>query len=366
MTDTTPDHAGSAHRDLTGALCAALIAKTTIPPRPGSSERRRWHQQLVNEASSIADMVFGAADSTQPAPLMIEATISDRLRGAVAGRLDLTWTLGADSRGGLLTDSWDNETPHLLIAGGSGSGKSTLMHSMLCQLLHNNTPDDLKIWILEPKNEMHAYRDIAHIERFVDGQHPVPYRACADLLNDAVAEMTTRYETMTANPHKPHNITEAAEHVAGDVDQCADLRFARLVIVIEECANYFTKPLTPDPDRQAHSEILAAITTLAQQSRAAGIHLVLSTQYPTKENLPTTLKQQCRRIGLSTSSLHASRLIIDQPGLETLIEPGTGMYKDDIDVVSFRGLRLPHPERDQIIASLPQHPGTSGVFATAM
>ena len=88
---------------------------------------------------------------------MIEATVTNQLHPPVAGRPDMVWTLGADATGALVTDSYDTETPHLLIAGGSNSGKSTVMHSMLCQLMHNNTPDDLKVWILEPKNELHPY-----------------------------------------------------------------------------------------------------------------------------------------------------------------------------------------------------------------
>ena len=80
------------------------------------------------------------------------------------------------------------------------------------------------------------------------------------------------------------------------------------------------------------------IQKLARESRAAGIHLLLATQYPTKENIPMTLKQQCRRIGLPTSSAVASMVIIDQGGLEKLKGPGRGMMADGSKLIGFRGL----------------------------
>ena len=192
-----------------------------------------------------------------------------------------------------------------------------------------------------------------------------PHRSCADLLNDAVAEMQRRYAKMMAHPAKPANITEAADLAATDPDNCADLRFPRLVIAIEECANYFTRPWIP-AERSTYNEILEAVTVLARQARAAGIHLVMATQYPTKENMPVALKMQCRRIGLMVTSRMASMVIIDTPGLETVTEPGIGMYLGETDVVSFRGLRLDRSEQANIIAALPKDPGSAGVLAAAV
>ena len=355
-----------AHRDLTGRLCAALLSTSANQPAAGSRERRRWHRTLVDEASKIADLVFGVADDSAPVPLMVEATVTNQLHPPVAGRPDLAWTLGADATGALVTDKYDTETPHLLIAGSSNSGKSTVMHSMLCQLMHNNTPDDLKIWILEPKNELHPYRDVAHVTRFIDAMNGNdPHRSAADLLNDAVAEMQRRYAKMTAHPAKPANITDAADLAAADPDNCADLRFARLVIAIEECANYFAQPYSTT-DRETHDEILEAVAVLACQARSVGIHLATATQYPTKDNLPATLKMQCRRIGLRTTSRMVSMAIIDTPGLETITEPGTGMYLDQTDMVSFKGLPLDRNEQATIIAALPKKPPSADMLAAAV
>ena len=71
MTIETVAHStvdSAAHRELAGRLCVALISTSTNQPVAGSRERRRWHRTVVDEASKIADLVFGVDDSSEPVP----------------------------------------------------------------------------------------------------------------------------------------------------------------------------------------------------------------------------------------------------------------------------------------------------------
>ena len=54
--------------------------------------------------------------------------------------------------------------PHLLIAGATGSGKSVCINTIVCCLLCNNTPNDLKLLMVDPKMvELVGYNGIPHL-----------------------------------------------------------------------------------------------------------------------------------------------------------------------------------------------------------
>ena len=282
----------------------------------------------------------------------------DVLRRPRVGHPDMGWAVGMGPEGELLRDEWDCDEPHLLIAGSSGSGKTNLVSSMLCQLMHNNDPADLNVWVAEPKNELQAFKDCAHVTRFLDmlSTDDSPHVAFAALLSEAITEMTARYKAFAEHPAMPQKLGEARALARRNPDGAGHLNFPYTVIVVEECANYFCTPLPQD--MIAHRAVMSHIRKLARESRAAGIHLVAVTQYPTSQTLPVSLKQHCRRIGLPVATAVASRVIIDESGLEDLILPGRGIMAAHGWLQPFRGLLLEGgpdraDERAEIVAQLP-------------
>ena len=110
----------------------------------------------------------------------------------------LTMILGKDIVGKpFITDL--KKLPHLLIAGTTGSGKSVGINAMILSLLYKNSPDQLRLLMIDPKMlEFSIYNDIPHLLTPVITK---PKQAIA-ALNNMVAEMERRYELMAESRTK--------------------------------------------------------------------------------------------------------------------------------------------------------------------
>ncbi|MBN2782829.1 MAG: DNA translocase FtsK, partial [Campylobacterales bacterium] len=104
----------------------------------------------------------------------------------------LTIALGKDIVGKpFITDL--KKLPHLLIAGTTGSGKSVGINAMILSLLYKNSPDQLRLLMIDPKMlEFSIYNDIPHLLTPVITK---PKQAIV-ALNNMVNEMERRYELM--------------------------------------------------------------------------------------------------------------------------------------------------------------------------
>ena len=131
-----------------------------------------------------------------------------------------------------------------------------------------------------------------------------------------------------------------------------------IFIIIDEAAMLFAGASDPET-KELQKEILYYAVKLARESRSAGIHMLISTQYPTKESIPTIIKQQSGRLGLKTQDQIASKVIIDEPGLEDLELKGEGMLLEGSEKHVFRGFLLEEDGLDEhsmseIIANTPR------------
>jgi S-DNA-T family DNA segregation ATPase FtsK/SpoIIIE len=192
--------------------------------------------------------------------------------------------------------------PHLLIAGQTGSGKSIMINTILTSLIYNNTPAELKLIMVDPKQvELTPYNDIPHLLA------PVIHEPekCISALKWAVAEMDRRLRTM-ADAGK-RNI---AEYNSINKDE----GMPYIVVVIDELADLMM---------MAARDVESLIVRLAQKARASGIHLVLATQRPSVDVITGLIKANVpARIAFTTASQIDSRTIIDQMGAEKLLGQG--------------------------------------------
>ncbi len=212
--------------------------------------------------------------------------------------------------------------PHGLIAGTTGSGKSVAIHNIIISLLFRNSPEQLRFVLVDPKLvELTLYNGIPHLLTPVITDSKKVILA----LKWAIKEMERRLEIL--RDHKVQNISSYHEKVyrpakakfeaAGSLPEDASgvpEPLPYIVIMIDELADLMS--IYP-------KELESCIVRLAQKSRAAGIHLILSTQRPSVNVITGTIKANIpTRIALQVASQIDSRTILDQAGAEKLLGRG--------------------------------------------
>lgn len=192
--------------------------------------------------------------------------------------------------------------PHILVAGQTGSGKSVMINTILTSMLYRNSPSDLKLILVDPKQvELKPYDEIPHLLTPVITEP----EKCISALKWAVAEMERRYKALAEVSKR--NIAEY-----NNLKQEEGMPY--IVIVIDELADLMM---------MAARDVEALIVRIAQKARAVGIHLVLATQRPSVDVITGLIKANVpARIAFTTASQIDSRTIIDQPGSEKLLGQG--------------------------------------------
>lgn len=200
--------------------------------------------------------------------------------------------------------------PHLLIAGATGSGKSVCVNSLICCLLLHNTPDDLRLIMVDPKRvELTGYNGIPHLLAPV----VVEMEKVVTVLQWVMREMDMRYRKLAEAGCR--NIQEYNKRQV----EVGDRKLPYLVVIVDELADLML--LSPE-------ETERSITRLAQLARATGIHLVIATQRPSVDVVTGLIKANFpARIAFAVASGVDSRVILDQPGAERLLGRGDMLFQ---------------------------------------
>lgn len=213
----------------------------------------------------------------------------------------LTFVIGKDISGSPVLGDLDR-MPHLLVAGQTGSGKSVMINSILTSLLYRNSPADLKLILVDPKQvELKPYDDIPHLLTPVITEP----EKCISALKWTVAEMERRYRALS-EVHR-RNIAEY-----NNLKKEEGMPY--IVVVIDELSDLMMA---------AARDVESLVVRIAQKARAVGIHLVLATQRPSVDVITGLIKANVpARIAFTTTSQVDSRTIIDQVGAEKLLNSG--------------------------------------------
>jgi DNA segregation ATPase FtsK/SpoIIIE, S-DNA-T family len=208
---------------------------------------------------------------------------------------------------------------HLLIAGSTGSGKSATIHAIITSILGRATPDELRMLLIDPRlAELSVYEGIPH--QFAPATAGT--KTAPDALGRVVDEMERRYDALaTAGFRHMKNFNETAPrgHLPAQgrlllVDQ----PYPFLLVVIDEVAG-----LVGESGRRVE----AALTSIARRGRIVGVHLILATDQPSVlGSMPLVRANLPSRLAFRTSSTADSRLILDEPGAETLAGRGDALY----------------------------------------
>ena len=220
----------------------------------------------------------------------------------------LTMALGKDIVGApFVTDL--KKLPHLLIAGTTGSGKSVGINAMLLSLLCRNSPQTLRLMMIDPKMlEFSIYNDIPHLLTPVITEAKKAITA----LSNMVAEMERRYKIMSQTRTK--NIESYNEKMKSEGGE----QFPYIVVIIDELADLM---MTSGKDVELY------IGRLAQMARASGIHLIVATQRPSVDVVTGLIKANLpSRISYRVGQRIDSKVILDQMGAESLLGRGDMLF----------------------------------------
>ena len=251
-------------------------------------------------------------------------------------RLDgrpLRFALGQDVAGNAVAADLA-AMPHLLIAGTTGSGKSVCVNAIIACLLINNSPDELRMLMVDPKRvELTGYDGIPHLLAPVVTE----MERVVGALQWATREMNQRYKKFAEIGAR--NIVEFNTRM----EELNQRKLPYLVVIIDELADLMM--LAPD-------ETERTITRMAQLARATGIHMVISTQRPSVDVVTGLIKANFpARIAFATASGTDSRVILDQPGAERLLGRGDMLFQapDAPAPVRLQGVWVAEPELQRLV-----------------
>lgn len=217
----------------------------------------------------------------------------------------LSFVLGRDVSGEPIFTDID-KMPHLLIAGSTGSGKSIMIHSLLISLLYKNSPETLRLILIDPKRvELSLYNNLPHLIS------PVIMEAKKALVvfRWAIGEMERRYELL---------LKAGSRDIQSYNKKYPEEPLPFILIVVDELADLMLS---------YGREIEGSVVRLAQMARATGLHLVLSTQRPSVEVVTGLIKANITsRIALQLPSQVDSRTVLDSAGAEKLLGGGDMLF----------------------------------------
>lgn len=221
----------------------------------------------------------------------------------------LNLALGRDVSGNPLNADL-SRMPHLLIAGSTGSGKSVCITAIAACLAMNNSPEDLRIVMIDAKMvELIRFNGLPHLYGKVETQ----LERILGVLRWVVVEMEHRYrllESAHARDLDAYNrkVTRKADGVA----------LPRIVVMIDELADLMMSA----PDQTEHN-----LVRLAQMARATGIHLIVATQRPSTDVVTGLIKANFpARLAFAVASGTDSRVILDYTGAESLLGRGDMLF----------------------------------------
>jgi DNA segregation ATPase FtsK/SpoIIIE, S-DNA-T family len=258
---------------------------------------------------------------------VMESENFDKLKGG------LRLGLGQDVSGTAIAARLDS-MPHLLIAGTTGSGKSVCVNAIITCLLLQNTPDDLKFVMVDPKRvELTSYNGIPHLLSPV----VVELERVVASLQWVTREMDERYRKFAKGGVR--NISDYNERVAANNER----KLPYLIVIIDELADLMM--LAPD-------ETERTITRMAQLARATGIHLIIATQRPSVDVVTGLIKANFpARIAFAVASGVDSRVILDQPGAERLLGRGDMLFQspDAAGALRMQGVFVSDSEIQRVV-----------------
>lgn len=217
----------------------------------------------------------------------------------------VSFPIGINADGDLIVgDLADSNMAHALVGGASGSGKSEFLKSAVATLVYRNSPEQLRISLVDPKIlTFTSLQKIPHLS----GPIIKDMGEALECLREAVKEMDRRYEVLAHE--RLEKLSQRFEAGRGDIPYW--------VLVFDEFADLILN------GREMKKDFETLVARIAGKGRAAGVHLILATQRPDKEIVTGLIKANLPlKVCLKVTAAINSQIILGQNGGESLLGRG--------------------------------------------
>jgi len=239
--------------------------------------------------------------------------------------MQLPIALGYDLRGQMVFSDLA-QMPHALYGGASNSGKSVGLMCLILSLICKNRAQTVNLILIDAGgNSLSPFMDIPHLSYPIVKDSETSVYVLNELVNELDRRLSLTPEELAYLP--------------------------AIVCVIDECASLTTCIV----DSDMSSKLRIALSTILQRGRHAKIHLVLSAQNPTAENLNRIDIANVRaRMAFSCAKYHNSIAILGQSGAEKLTGNGAMLFKspDKQDITRLQGAFVSDKEADAIVSRI--------------
>lgn len=244
---------------------------------------------------------------------------------------------------------------HLLVVGPTGRGKSTLLHSFILTILDRNTPDDVRLWLIDCKETEFPIYEPLNPKRQKSIVERIEYNEekATTLLQEAVQELD----------HRRKKFKDSNASNLDDYCEKTGRPLPRIIIVIDEIARLM---LCDDKLEKKKIKDWAEylLIMLATQGRSFGLHLIIATQYVQKDILTAGILLNFENVVcFGVKNMWQSNLAINDYHMAVGLERGIIVFKRaETGPRQYSKFKAPlvEPAERRFIVSRIQHNGPGG------
>jgi len=246
------------------------------------------------------------------------------------------------------------EFPHLLIAGSTGQGKTCYLNVILACLIHNNTPNDLKIVLVDLKNgiEFDMYKEVPHLWKMGGKGKNKKEEIAPEGIVGRPEKVILLLERMIIEGERRLNlfrrlkVTNIDEYNRGRTKS----RMSRILMVIDEWAR-----VALSPDGKRADTILSEITATY---RAVGFHVILATQMPIARVVSTLIKTNFSgRLAFGVPDINSSMVILGSGRAKGLEPVGRAILQHGTKIIE---TQVPYITKSELLAVLDESRADGG------
>lgn len=215
--------------------------------------------------------------------------------------------------------------PHMLVGGTTGAGKTIFLYTVLCSLIFSHPdPNTLRLFVSTSKPEDFTFfRGLPHLESgavISDAQEAV------DMIGELVVTEFDRRRVL---------LEDADARDISEYNKKSESPLAPFVVVVDEFADLADQLAGKKKQRD---DFYTVIRRIAQLGRNRGVHLILCTQRPSVDLVPSNIRTLMNtRVALRMNDAIASRMILDDMGAEQLQKHGDLLFKEDDRIIRAQG-----------------------------